>query len=175
MGQTSGQVRQFAAGLRNSGLILLLGIVLGAVGKWSDSHAMPLAELTSGLQLWVLLGCAVSLGSRSSWRAGLNVFLLLGGMVCAYYGTAELLGVSWSWKFLIGWALAAVLSPLPGFFVWYARGRSLQAWILCLGVLAFQLLAMLALSGGARALDLALIGATAAVLLWDKVVKRDVL
>lgn len=168
MNQTASKGRQFLLGLRNSGLILLLGILLGAAGKWSDYHAMFLAELTSGIQLWILLGCVVSLGSRSSWRAGFNVFLLLGGMVCAYYFTAELMGAPWSWKFLVGWGAAAVLSPLPGFLVWYARGRSLQSWILCLGVLAFQLLAMLVLSGGVRLLDILLIAATAAALLWDK-------
>ena len=153
---------------RNSLLILLLGLALGAVGKWSDCNSMLLADLTSGLQLWVLLCCALALGSRSPWRAGLHVFLLLGGMVCTYYLTAELMSVPWSESFLIGWGVVAALSPIPGFLVWYARGRSFRAWILCLGVLAFQILAMFVLSGHANLLDILLIAATAALLLWDK-------
>lgn len=172
MNRTASKSKQFAAGLRNSGWILLLGLLLGAVGRWSAYHAPFLAELASGIPLWILLGCLVSLGSRSSWRAGCNVFLLLGGMVCASYFTTELMSAPQSWKFLAGWGAAAVFSPVPGFFVWYARGGSLQAWILRLGVLAFQTLAMLAASGGARLLNMLLIAATAAVLLWDKAVER---
>lgn len=51
-------------GLRNSLLILLLGITLGALGKWSDYHNMFLSNLTSGIQLWVLLDCALAGGTE---------------------------------------------------------------------------------------------------------------
>lgn len=159
-------------GVRNSLLILLAGIVLGALGKWSDYHWMFLADLTSGVQLWVLLGCVIATWSQSCWRAGLNVFLLLGGMVASYYCTAELMDVPWSWPFLIGWSAAAVLSAGAGFLVWFGRGRSKQAWLICLGVLVLQVAAMFVLSGGVRVLDVVLIALTACVLLWDKVVAK---
>lgn len=160
--------KRLLTAFRNSLLILLLGIALGALSKWADYHSMFLARLTSGVHVWILLGCAVSVFSRTCWRAGLNVFLLLGGMVASYYLTAELMGVPWSMTFLIGWAVAAALSALPGFFVWFSRGRSLQAWLICLGVLAVQLLAMPVFSGGVNLLDILLTAATAAVLLWEK-------
>ena len=163
------QRNRFLSDCRNSLLILLLGVVLGALGKWSDYHNMLLANLTSGVQLWILLGCAVAVFSRTCWRAGLHVCLLLGGMVGAYYCTAELMGVPWSKTFLIGWAAAAVFAALPGFFVWFTRGWSLQAWLIRLGVLAVQALAVPVFSGRVNLPDVLLIAGTAAVLLWSGV------
>lgn len=160
-------VRELAAKLGRSALVLLAGLALGALSKWADYRSMFLADLTSGMALWVLLATAAALGSRSSWRAGLHVLLLLGGMVCAYYLTAEWMGVPWSRLFVIGWGLLAAVSPVFGFFVWYARGRGLHAWLLSLGVLGFQVLAALVFPGGVT--DAAVIPATAVLLLRDKI------
>lgn len=150
---------------RNSLLVLLLGLALGVLSKWSDFYSPVLAALTSGVQLWVFLSCAAALGSRTPGRAALHVFLLLGGMVCAYYAAAVRMGGVWGRNFAIGWGIAAVLSVIPGWMVWFARGRSVRAWVLRLGVLGFQALAMFALSGGVNALDAAVITATAGLLL----------
>lgn len=162
-----GTVGGLAAKLGRSLLVLLAGLALGALSKWADVHLMFLADVTSGMAVWVLLAAAVALGSRSSWRAGLHVLLLLGGMVCAYYLTAEAMGVPWSRAFVIGWGILAALSPVFGFFVWYARGRGLHAWILSLGVLVFQALTALVFRGGVT--DGVVILATAVLLLRDKI------
>ena len=166
-GQKSG------SGVRNSLLILLLGAALGALSKWSDNHmAAWLAELTSGISLWILLATAVALYSRTATRAALNVFLLLGGMVGAYYLTAVLTHSVWGKSFLIGWGVAAVLSAIPGYLVWFAKGRSKRAWLLSLGVLAVQIALVIVLFQRVRILDVVMILLTAAVLLADKVGPR---
>lgn len=108
--------------MRNSLLILLLGVVLGALSKWADFHSPWLSELTSGVQLWIFLGCILALYSRTPRRAALHVFLLLGGMVGAYYVTALIMRGVWAKSFVIGWGIAAVLSAVPGYLLWYARG-----------------------------------------------------
>lgn len=159
-------------GVRNSLLILLLGAALGALGKWAGGHAAWLAELTGGIPLWILLGTAVSLYSRTAVRAAVNVVLLLGGMVGAYFVTAELLGGAWSARFLTGWGIAAVVSAAPGYLLWFAKGRSRRAWLLCAAVLAVQIALVIALFRTVRVLDVLIILATAAVLLADKVGKR---
>ena len=158
------------SGVRNSLLILLLGVVLGALSKWSDNHmAVWFAEVTSGISLWILLATAVALYSRTAMRAALNVFLLLGGMVGAYYLTAVLTNSVWGESFLIGWGVAAVLSAVPGYLVWFAKGRSRRAWLLSLGVLAVQIALVIVLFQRVRIFDAVMILLTAAVLLADKV------
>ncbi len=168
MRYTPYQGRKTEDSIRNSLLILLLGILLGALGKWSDGHIAWLAELTSGVSLWILLAVAVAIYSRTAKRAALNVLLLLGGMVAAYYLTAELTGGVWGKNFLIGWGIAALLSPIPGYLIWYAKGRSRWAWILSLGVLAVQIALVIVLYRAIRVWDVVTVLLTAAVLLLDK-------
>lgn len=158
--------------VRNSLLILLLGAVLGVLGKWADFHSPWLAELTSGVQLWIFLGCVLALYSRTPRRAALHVVLLLGGMVCAYYAAALVMKGAWARSYVIGWGIAAVLSAVPGYLLWFAKGRTRRAWLLSLGVVAVQAAAMFVLSGGVRVLDAVMILLTAAVLLVDKVGPR---
>jgi len=122
----------------------------------------------SGLPVWILLASAVSFYSRTPLRAGLHALLLLGGMVSAYYAAAQVAGGVWSAAFLTGWGIAALLSPIPGYFVWYARGRSLRAWVLSIGVLVFQILATIVLFDKLRFSDLLAVLLTAALLLRDK-------
>ena len=162
-------VAKTGSGVRNSLLILLLGAALGALGKWADFHSPWLAELTSGISLWILLATAVALYSRTAMRAALNVFLLLGGMVGAYYLTAMLTNSVWGESFLIGWGVAAVLSAVPGYLVWFAKGRSRRAWLLRRGLVAVQIALVIVLFRTVRIFDVVMILLTAAVLLVDKV------
>lgn len=155
-------------GVRNSLLILLLGVVLGGLGRW----ALPNMALSTAIQILILLGCVLALYSRTAVRAALHVFLLLGGAVAAYYAAAVIMGGAWAVQYLAGWSAAAVLSAVPGYLMWFAKGRSRRAWGLCLLVLICQAAVMLLLSGGVRALDIVAIALTAAALLADKAVRR---
>ncbi|MDE7242564.1 MAG: hypothetical protein K2O18_01110 [Oscillospiraceae bacterium] len=103
--------------VRNSLLVLLLGCALGAVSKWADLHSPFLAEMTSGIALWILLASLLALYSRNEVRAGLHALLFLGGMLAAYYTAAELLKTGWSTAFLTGWSVLALLSPVLGYLV----------------------------------------------------------
>ncbi len=169
MRYTPYQGRKREDGIRNSLLILLLGAALGVLGKWADFYSPWLAELTGGVQLWIFLGCVLALYSWTPRRAALHVVLLLGGMICAYYVTALVMKGAWDRRYVIGWSIAAVLSAVPGYLLWYAKGRTRRAWLMCAGVLAVQAAAMFVLSGGVRVLDLVMILLTAAVLLLDKI------
>lgn len=151
-------------GVRNSLLILLLGVVLGVLGRWINGHA----ALSTEIQILIFLGCVLALYSRTAPRAALHVFLLLGGVAAAYCTTAVLMGGTWTKQYLIGWGIAAVLSAVPGYLMWYAKGRTRRAWGLCALVLACQIAVMLLLSGGVRVTDAALIVLTAIVLGLDK-------
>ena len=98
--------------------------------------------------------------------------LPLGGMVAAYYTTAVVLGGQGAKQYLFGWGPAAVLWAPPGFLWWFARGRPRGVGGLCVLALACKTAVMFLFSGGIRAVDVAVIVLTAAVLLADKVVRR---
>ena len=153
---------------RNSLLILILGIGMGIAAKWFDLHSEFFGTMFSNLAVWILLASAVSFHSRTPWRAGFHVLLFLGGMVVAYYAAAQAMGGVWSTTFLLGWGAAALLSPIPGYFVWYARGRSLRAWVLSVGVVVFQIAATILLFDKLRLSDALAVLLTAALLLRDK-------
>ncbi len=161
-----------AVSIRNSLLVLLLGVSLGAASKWADLHSPFLAELTSGIAVWILLASAVALCSRSPARAGLHVLLLLGGMLAAYYAAAELLDSTWPEQFLIGWGILAVLSPIPGMLVWHARKQDMPAWVVSFGVVVVQLGATWLLFRKIGVVDLLVVLATAVLLFWGKFGKR---
>ena len=109
--------------VRNSLLVLLAGVVLGAVSKWSDLYCPPLAEATSGIALWILLASLLAVYSRTALRGGLHSLLFLGGMLASYYTAAGLLDTGWSKNYLAGWGITALLSPVPGYLVWCVRER----------------------------------------------------
>jgi len=150
-------------------LILAAGLLLGALSQWADLHVPALAELTSRIALWILLASAAALGSRSPLQAALHTLLLLGGMVAAYYTAAYLMDAAWSKSYLIGWGAAALLSPIAGWLVWYARGEDKWAWLVSAGVLAAQIGGTLALFQKVRAADVVVIALTAVMLLAGKV------
>lgn len=167
------QGQKTGGNVRNSLLILLLGIGLGIWCKWCDNQmAAWFAEVTSKISLWILLAVVTSLYSRTAKRAALNVLLLLGGMAGAYCLMAVLTNSVWGKSFLIGWGIVALLSPVPGYFVWFAKGRSRRAWLLSVGVLIVQTVLVIVLIRTVRIFDIVIIVLTAAVLLLDKFGRR---
>lgn len=145
-------------------LVLLLGMALGVAAKWLDFHSDLWGTLFSGISVWVLLASVVALYSQTPRRAALHAALLLGGMVAAYYASAEAMGGVWSQTFLVGWGLAALASPIPGYLVWFARERSVRGAVLRIGVLGFQLVATVVLFEKLRVSDGIIILLTAVLL-----------
>lgn len=150
-------------------VVLLAGLLLGALSRWAGPQAPILAELTLRIALWVLLASAVALGSRTPLRAALHVPLLLGGMAAANYITAHMLGSTCPKSFLIGWGAAAVLSAVPGWLVWHAREEDRQAWLISACVVALQLAATLVVFREIKVSDLVVTALTAVMLFAGKV------
>lgn len=80
-------------------LILLLGIVLGALSKFLDSTAsntLPLIleyldvrNFLGRFAIWMLLGLCIAVYSPSPIRAAVNVFAFFFGMVASYYAYSK--------------------------------------------------------------------------------------
>ena len=161
------RVRAFFASIRAPGrkiplraacartaLLAAAGLLTGVAIQFLDRDSPLLGDVFSQMSVWIFLCTALSVGSGTPLRAGVNVFAFLLPMVVAYYATAEALQRPYSMPFVTGWAVCACLSPLFGFFAWHARGRGPIALLLRMGILAGFPLCALVLFDAIRIADI---------------------
>lgn len=154
------------AACARTALLAAAGLLTGVVIQFLDRDSPVLGDVFSQMSVWIFLCTALSVGSGTSLRAGVNVFAFLLPMVVAYYATAEALQRPYSMTFVTGWAVCACLSPLFGFFAWYARGKGPIAFLLRVGILAGIPLCALMLFNAIRIADILFALLTAALLFW---------
>lgn len=130
----------------DSALILMLGIGLGIFSKFLD--CTPVNELPYFLEyldvrnflgrsaIWMLLGVWISVCSNSAVRASVNVFLFFFGMVASYYLYSRFIAGFFPGNYAALWFGITLLSPLPAFLCWYAKGKSSISFALSVGILA---------------------------------------
>lgn len=152
--------------------VLLLGMTAGVLAKWLDFTSELLGNMLSALPIWVLLGTVIAVLSSSPRRAAVNVFLFFAGMVAAYYVTAHFMDGVWSMTFAVGWAVLACLSPIAGYFTWYAGGRGWLPTALSAGILIVTVAATGVLSDHLRVSDYVVLAVCAGVLFGGKLPRR---
>lgn len=137
--------------IRNTVLILLLGILLGAFSKYLDctpgNEQLYLLELLDvgnflgRMSVWILLAAAVAVYSCSPIRAGINVFCFFTGMLVSYYAYTYFIAGFFPRSYVMIWAVLTLISPFLAFVCWYARGRGPVACLISaaiVGVLFMQ-------------------------------------
>ncbi|WP_096153289.1 DUF6518 family protein [Bacillus sp. FJAT-45066] len=107
--------------IRNALFVLLLGGMLGFLAKYTDGS--PIGLVGTYLGIWVFITTIVSIYSRSPFAAALHAFLFLFSMLIVYYLYSMYLFGFLPKYYLFAWGSIALLSPIGGFFVWYARGK----------------------------------------------------
>ncbi len=145
--------------------LLVFGLAIGAAAKLLDIYTINIGEIFSRLSVWVFICSFIAAYSASPQRAAVNVFAFCGGMLAAYYLTAELTSSIYSMRFVAGWAVFALFSPLFAAVVWYARGRGAAAKLITCAAAAVMLLAAALLFDGVRISDVALASATVGLLI----------
>ncbi len=114
-------------------LILLLGIVLGALSKFLDStasNALPLVleyldvrNFLSRFSIWMFLGLCIAVYSNSSVQAAINVFTFFAGMLASYYLYSKYVTGFFPITYALVWGGFTALSPLLAVICWYAKGK----------------------------------------------------
>jgi hypothetical protein len=101
-----------------------LGAGLGLLAKYADGSVVGV--IGDYLGFWVLATTIVVVWSRSPETAALHAFIFLMSMLVAYYAYSTVLFGFLPKYQLLAWSGIAMLSPIGGYLVWYARGNG---WI----------------------------------------------
>ncbi|MFQ9309252.1 MAG: hypothetical protein ACLR2K_04910 [Paraclostridium sordellii] len=143
IGNTSNMALSKNKKLLNTILIFILGVSLGILSKWLDSlslydsipfhkfiETIDLGNILSELPIWILIGTAISVFSKSPKIASLNVFLFFLGMNISYHMyTVYILGFN-PQSYMMIWYGITLISPLMAPLCWYAKKNSKFASIL---------------------------------------------
>lgn len=107
--------------------VFALGALLGLLAKYADGSLLGL--ISSGLGFWSASAALLAAWSRSPLAAGLHVFVFFAAVLIAYYLYSMVLFGFFPKSQFIYWGGIALLSPVCGYAVWFARG---EGWIAAL-------------------------------------------
>ncbi len=133
----------------NTILILIFGAALGFISKMLDETAvnelpvifefLDIRNFLGRFSIWIFIAVCISVYSESAKRAALNVGVFFIGMVGCYYLYSKYVAGFFPRTYALIWFAAAVLSPLPAYFCWYARRKAPEAVILSGGITGVML------------------------------------
>ena len=122
--------------------MFIIGLLTGFLVKEIDIHfytqhfGMSLSDIFSKVGIWVLIGVAVSLYSKSAKWAMLNVFTFCIGMLITYYLTAVLTDSVFGWAYIKGWTVFACFSPLMAYLVTLTKRKGALSLLIKIGIFA---------------------------------------
>lgn len=105
-----------------------LGALLGVLAKMADGTTVGLIGTYIGF--WVLATTLVAVYSPSPRSAAVHAFVFLAAMLATYYAYSTMLFGFFPRTQFAAWGGIALLAPVGGYAVWYARGAGWLAAIL---------------------------------------------
>lgn len=115
-------------------VFLILGSAAGIGSKLADAYSEIFGNITSAMGVWIFICVTICAFSKSPLRAAAYVFAFCAAMITGYYLTAELGELYYSRKFVMGWSVFTLLTPIFAFAAWFARGRGALPWVLRIGI-----------------------------------------
>lgn len=125
--------------LLNPFAMLICGLILGAAARFMDIYCENLGEIFSQMSVWILLGTLIAIYSPTKKAAALNILPFCLGMLATYYAVAILTHGVYGERFIIGWTVFALCSPVLAYFTWMAKqpgtlGKLISAGIVLVSV-----------------------------------------
>ncbi len=157
----------------NPAVLFVLGIISGVLSKIFDIYTIYLGTVFSEITVWLLFGVLISIYSTTKKKAMLNVFLFFIGMLFAYYTVAELTNSVYGLVFIKFWVGIALISPVPAYFCWMAKGKGAIGTIISVGIMVISILSSI-LVQEIEAHDIIINGILAYHLFIRKVIRDEV-
>ncbi|WHY77927.1 DUF6518 family protein [Neobacillus sp. WH10] len=107
--------------------VFILGALLGFLAKYTDGLVVGL--IGTYLGFWITVTTIIAVRSRSPKAAALHAFVFLIAMLLVYYIYSMVLFGFFPKYYFIAWGSIALISPIGGYAVWYAKGNG---WIAAL-------------------------------------------
>lgn len=131
----------------NTFFVLLFGIGMGVLSKFLDcipSNELPhfiehidLGNFFGRMSVWYFLAVVISVYSKTSLRAAINVFLFFTGMLAGYYAYTRIFaGFYPDRSYFMLWAGLTLISPVLAFICWYAKGAGKAAVVISSVIIA---------------------------------------
>lgn len=149
--------------------MLCLGLTIGATARLLDIFTTNWGEVFYQMAVWILMGTLISIYSRTAKQAMGNVLAFCLGMLVRYYFAAALSHAAYSLKFIIGWTVLALCSPVMAYFAWLTKGHGIFAKIVGVGIVAVSILSSILLFDRLRIYDFLIDGMLIYFLFFEKV------
>lgn len=131
----------------NTFLVLVFALAMGIGTKFLDGvpsnlfpdfiESLDIANFFGRMAIWYLLGVIISVYSKTSFRASVNVFVFFTGMLTGYYAYTRLFaGFYPDMAYLMVWLALTALSPFLAFICWYAKGKGKTALVISAFIIA---------------------------------------
>ena len=133
------------------------GLLSGLLSKLLDIHTSTLGNIFSEFSIWILLGVLISIYSPSPGKAAIRVFLFCAGMLVSYYSTAAALQSPVPEKFIYGWGIFSLCSPLLACITWHSKTKKPAAYLISFGIIGCTLLASVIFFHGPRIYDIVIL------------------
>lgn len=152
--------------------MLILGVVSGVMSRVFDMHTQILCEVFSQLQVWVLIGVLITLSGPTRLAAVINILPFCLGMIGGYYFVAVITHGVYAKRYIIGWTVFALLSPVFAFFTWRAGKRDLPGKLLGAAIVVVSALSSVIMFEGFRFYDFIIDALLVYVLFFMKIRKN---
>ena len=130
----SDKMISFKRKLSKTIFVLILGLILGVIAKWSDTITsdgtwfhdlidnIDISGITTRVAFFALIGVIIAIDANSPFRALLNVIVFYLFMLIGYYGFSYLiLNYSVAFEFK-KWLIYAGIFGILSMLIWYAKG-----------------------------------------------------
>lgn len=111
------------------------GAFFGFCAKMADIYTTNLANVVSGMSVWIFICVFICMKSKTPAKAGANVFCFCCGMLCCYYITAHLTHSRYYLWAAAGWVVFARFTPVMAFICRHRAQNDVWARMIEYGIM----------------------------------------